>query len=237
MSAGHTKMHSSNAPSVPKILQPAIWKVAPVFPSEIFKKVPNYRDTITWPTLLRNAALFDYYSCVFPSLIPSQNQSRSVSQGQSTTGSANLVLAFHHAGEEDVDVERGGKGGPSSLEMLHTPASVSAMLPPISHQPLAWRLMELPSPAGRQRRLRSLGQLHPKEHHNVRSTKMHATTAKIQNICYLRLRMRPRPGARFPLSIIPCYCHPRFHAFVQALQPQISCIICARDLLQITANN
>ena len=88
-----------------------------------------------------------------------------------------------------------------------------------SHQPLARRLMELPSPAGRQRRLRSLGQLHPKEHLNVRSTKMHATTAKIQKICYLRLRTRPRPGTLFPRSIIPCYCHPRFHAFVQALLP------------------
>ena len=28
------------------------------------------------------------------------------------TGAAKLVLAFHHAGEEDVDVERGGKGDP-----------------------------------------------------------------------------------------------------------------------------
>jgi len=106
-----------------------------------------------------------------------------------------------------------------------------------SQQPLARRLMELPSPVGRQRRLRSLVQLRPKEHHSVRPMKMHATTAKIHNICYLRLRTRPRPGMLFPLSIIPCYCHPRFHAFVQALLPYISCIICARDLLQITANN
>jgi hypothetical protein len=81
-------------------------------------------------------------------------------------------------------------------------------------------LMELPSLAGRQRRLRSLGQLRPKEHHNVRPmTKMHATTAKIHNIWYLRLRTRPRPGTLFPLSVIPCYCHPRYHAFVQALLP------------------
>ena len=28
------------------------------------------------------------------------------------TGAAKLVLAFHHAGEEDVNVERGGKGDP-----------------------------------------------------------------------------------------------------------------------------
>ena len=88
-----------------------------------------------------------------------------------------------------------------------------------SHLPLACRLMELPSPAGRQRRLRSLGQLRPKEHHNVRPTKMHATTAKIHKICYLCLRTRPRLGTLFPLSVIPCYCHPRFHAFVQALLP------------------
>ena len=42
-----------------------------------------------------------------------------------------MVLAFHHAGEEDVDVERGGKGAPSSSETLHTPSSASAMLPPM----------------------------------------------------------------------------------------------------------
>ena len=28
------------------------------------------------------------------------------------TGAAKLVLAFHHAGEEDADVQRGGKGDP-----------------------------------------------------------------------------------------------------------------------------
>ena len=154
------------------------------------------------------------------------------------TGAAKLVLAFHHAGEEDVDVERGGKGGPlpRRKRCTHLRRRRRCYLQ-CSHQPLAQRLMELPSPAGLGRRLHSLGQFRPKEHHSVRPTKMHSTTAKIQNICYLHLRTRPRPGMLFPLSIIPCYCHPRFHAFVQALLPYISCIICARDLLQITANN
>ena len=85
--------------------------------------------------------------------------------------------------------------------------------------PLVRRLMNLPSPPGLGRRLCSFGQLRPKEHHNVRLTKMHAMTAKIQKICYLRLRTRPRTGTLFSGSIIPCYCYPRFHAFVRALLP------------------
>jgi tRNA U54 and U55 pseudouridine synthase Pus10 len=42
------------------------------------------------------------------------------------TGAAKLVLAFHHAGEEDVDVERGGKGDPFLIgNTAHTCVSIA----------------------------------------------------------------------------------------------------------------